>query len=150
VLEAWYGEVEVCHVEYTYCPKAILTKLQVPQEHQFSFLVSKINLSPLSIPNQENAVFFPTQKTNVEHFVNGDIFYQSLYPVTIVFPDHTSDHGGNKVDGGMSRFVSEGGGLNYIPENELAKEFRSDNQSPNRMKGKMTYFRQMGVLKEEL
>ena len=46
--------------------------------------------------------------------------------------------GGNKVDGGMSRFVSEGGGLNYIPENELAKEFRSDNQSPNRMKGKMT------------
>ncbi|XP_052090443.1 uncharacterized protein LOC127727068 isoform X2 [Mytilus californianus] len=38
--------------------------------------------------------------------------------------------------GGMSRFMSEGGGLNYIPENELGKEY--NNHSPNRMKGKMT------------
>lgn len=45
---------------------------------------------------------------------------------------------GKNGQGGLNRFMSEGGGLNHIPENELGKEYRSPGHSPNRMKGKMT------------
>ncbi|XP_063430132.1 uncharacterized protein LOC134712479 isoform X1 [Mytilus trossulus] len=47
-----------------------------------------------------------------------------------------SNEGEKHGHGGMSKFISQGGGLNYIPENELGKEYNA--HSPNRMKGKMT------------